>query len=56
MPVTNTDEHLVIKLKGEVALEEVVISERKIGTIASRTSVLQTQKITYDELCRAACW
>ena len=55
MPVTNTDEHLVIKLKGEVALEEVVISERKIGTIASRTSVLQTQKITYDELCRAAC-
>ncbi len=55
MPVTNTDEPLVIKLKGEVALEEVVISERKIGTIASRTSVLQTQKITYDELCRAAC-
>ena len=43
MPVTNTDELLVIKLKGEVALEEVVISERKIGTIASRTSVLQTQ-------------
>ena len=32
-----------------------MISERKIGTIASRTSVLQTQKITYDELCRAAC-
>ena len=55
MPVTNTDEPLVIKLKGEVSLEEVVISERKIGTIASRTSVLQTQKITYDELCRAAC-
>lgn len=55
MPVTNTDESLTIKLKGEVTLEEVVISERKIGTIASRTSVLQTQKITYDELCRAAC-
>lgn len=55
LPVTNVDEPLKIKLKGEVALEEVVISERKIGTIASRTSVLQTQKITYDELCRAAC-
>ena len=55
MPVTNTDEPLQITLKGEVALEEVVISERKMGTIASRTSVLQTQKITYDEICRAAC-
>lgn len=55
MPVTNPDELLRITLKGEVALEEVVISERKMGTIASRTSVLQTQKITYDEICRAAC-
>ena len=34
LPVTNVDEPLKIKLKGEVALEEVVISERKIGTIA----------------------
>lgn len=55
MPVTNPDEPLQITLKGEVALEEVVISERKMGTIVSRTSVLQTQKITYDEICRAAC-
>ena len=55
LSVTNVDEPLKIKLKGEVTLEEVVISERKMGTIASRTSVLQTQKITYDELCRAAC-
>lgn len=55
IPVTNPSEPLTINLKGEVALEEVVISERKMGTIASRTSVLQTQKITYDELCRAAC-
>lgn len=55
MLVTNPDEPLQITLKGEVALEEVVISERKMGTIASRTSVLQTQKITYDEICRAAC-
>lgn len=55
MPVTNANEPLKITLKGELALEEVVISERKMGTIASRTSVLQTQKITYDEICRAAC-
>ena len=49
------DEPLRIVLKGEIELDEVVISERRIGTISSRTSVLQTQRITYDELCRAAC-
>ncbi|MDH6304140.1 outer membrane receptor for ferrienterochelin and colicins [Parabacteroides sp. PF5-5] len=54
-PVTNSSEELHIVLKGEIELEEVVVSERKMGTISSRVSVLQTQKITYDELCRAAC-
>jgi hypothetical protein len=44
-----------IILKGEIELEEVLVSERRMGTIASRTSVLQTQKITFDEICRAAC-
>lgn len=53
--VKNPDEELLIAIKGEVELQEVVVSERKMGTISSRTSVLQTQKITYDELCRAAC-
>lgn len=55
VPVTETGKAMRIVLVGEVALQEVVVSERKIGTIASRTSVLQTQKITYDEICRAAC-
>ena len=55
VPVTSDDEPLRVVLIGEVALQEVVVSERKMGTIASRTSVLQTQKITYDEICRAAC-
>lgn len=54
-PVTDISKPLQIALVGEITLQEVVISERKLGTIASRTSVLQTQKITYDELCRAAC-
>ncbi len=53
--VNELDNDLRITLKGEVELDEVVVSERKMGTIASRTTVLQTQKITYDELCRAAC-
>jgi len=54
-PVENPQTLLHITIKGEVELSEVVVSERKMGTIASRTSVLQTSKITYDELCRAAC-
>ncbi|MDF9829052.1 TonB-dependent receptor [Parabacteroides sp. PF5-6] len=53
--VTNLNAPLRIVLKGEIELEEVVVSERRIGLIASRSSVLQTQKITYDEICRAAC-
>lgn len=55
IPVAEGGDPVRIILKGEVALDEVVVSERKMGTIASRTSVLQTQKITYDEICRAAC-
>lgn len=55
VPIESSDKPLRVALKGEVALQEVVVSERKMGTIASRTSVLQTQKITYDEICRAAC-
>ena len=39
----------------ELAALPLILLERKMGTIASRTSVLQTQKITYDEICRAAC-
>ena len=54
-PVNDNNQELEIFLKGEVALQEVVVSERKQGTINSRFSVLQTQKITYDEICRAAC-
>ncbi|WP_085535300.1 TonB-dependent receptor [Massilibacteroides vaginae] len=53
--VGDADQKIEISLKGEIELQEVVVSERRAGTIASRTSVLQTQKITYDELCRAAC-
>jgi outer membrane receptor for ferrienterochelin and colicin len=46
---------LRIVLKGEIELDEVVVSERRAGTVSSRTDVLQTQKITFEELCRAAC-
>lgn len=46
---------LRIVLDEMLALDEVVVSGRKPGTIASRISVLQTQKITSEELYRAAC-
>ena len=53
--ITNSNQSLRIVLNDEVELDEVVVSERRLGTISSRTAVLQTQRITYDELCRAAC-
>ncbi|MDR1525414.1 MAG: TonB-dependent receptor, partial [Tannerella sp.] len=49
------NEPLRIVLKGEIELDEVVVSERRPGLISSRTEILQTQRITYEELCRAAC-
>ena len=51
----NHDEVLNIFLKEDLELQEVVISERNPGTISQRTSILQEQKITYAEICRAAC-
>ncbi|MGL6180410.1 MAG: TonB-dependent receptor domain-containing protein [Tannerellaceae bacterium] len=54
--VTKANEASIkVVMKDEIELDEVVVTQRAIGTISSRTSVLQTQKITYDELCRAAC-
>ena len=53
--VENNQDSLLIRLKEIIELNEVVVNDRSTGLIASRTSVLQTQKITYDELRRAAC-
>jgi len=53
--ITKDDEPFRITLKKDVALDEVVVNDRPLGTISSRISVLQTHRITYDELCRAAC-
>lgn len=55
IPVESTGEPLRIVLTGDVELSEVVINERRVGTVSLRGSVIQSQKITYDELCRAAC-
>ncbi|MDR2681265.1 MAG: TonB-dependent receptor [Tannerella sp.] len=53
--VERPDELLHVVLKDEIELDEVVVNERRLGLISSRTEVLQTQRITYEELCRAAC-
>lgn len=53
--VDNYREPLRIGLKGEIELDEVVVTERAVSTVSLRSSVIQAQKITYDELCRAAC-
>lgn len=55
LTVKDADSLIEITMKGEVTLDEVVVSQRKMGTISSRASVLQTQKITSEELFRAAC-
>ena len=46
---------LTIVLVEETILNEVTISERKMGVIKSRTSAFDTQTIGTEELCRAAC-
>ena len=53
--VKNPAEFLNITLKGEVSLDEVLVTARRQGTMNSRVDAMQSQKITYEELCRAAC-
>ncbi len=55
LTVVDTAEFINIVLKAEASLDEVVVSARRSGTLNSRVDAMQTQKITYDELCRAAC-
>ena len=55
MHVTTLDEPLRIVLNRDIELDEVVVTERRLGTISSRIAVIQTQRITFDEICRAAC-
>ncbi|MCR5049628.1 MAG: TonB-dependent receptor, partial [Paludibacteraceae bacterium] len=46
---------LTIVLVDEAVLDEVTITERKMGVIKSRVSAFDTQTIGTEELCRAAC-
>ena len=46
---------LTIVLVEAAVLDEVTITERKMGVLKSRTSAFDTQTIGTEELCRAAC-
>lgn len=46
---------LLVVLDGAINLSEVLVGGRAVGTIHSRVEPIQTQKITFAELCRAAC-
>lgn len=46
---------LVVELIPNIALNEVVISKRKAGTVLDRNNPIQSQSITGAELCKAAC-
>ena len=53
--VNDPTEFIEITLQGELSLDEVVVSARRSSTHHSRMEPLQLQKITTDELFRAAC-
>ncbi|NDW11466.1 TonB-dependent receptor [Bacteroides sp. 214] len=53
--IKETKEPLRIVMKEDNMLDEVVVSGREMGTISSRKSVMQSQTITFAEICRAAC-
>ena len=53
--VTSPDQELEIVLRNGVLMDEVQVVERKMGTIKSRSSVLNEDMISASELARAAC-
>ncbi|NDV47579.1 TonB-dependent receptor [Paludibacter sp. 221] len=46
---------LNVVLNEVIELSEVSVIQKKPGVLKARTSVFQTEKITGDELCKAAC-
>jgi outer membrane receptor for ferrienterochelin and colicins len=46
---------IIVELVPNIALNEVVISKRKLGTVLDRDNPIQSQSITGAELCKAAC-
>jgi outer membrane receptor for ferrienterochelin and colicin len=53
--VAKPDVPLAVTLNEVIELKEIAVVQKSPGTIKSRFAVLQTEKITIDELCKAAC-
>ncbi|PKQ61583.1 hypothetical protein BZG02_15450 [Labilibaculum filiforme] len=49
------ENEIIATLVPNIALNEVVISKRKLGTVLDRDNPIQSQSITGAELCKAAC-
>ncbi|NOU61918.1 TonB-dependent receptor [Marinifilum caeruleilacunae] len=49
------NQELLIQLDPNIELNEVIVAERKLGTILDRDNPIQSQSITGAELCKAAC-
>ncbi len=47
--------NLTIEMQPNIDLEEVLVKERKAGTVLDRDNPIQSQSITGEELCKAAC-
>lgn len=56
LTVSDASETLLVTLEDEsTQLNDVEVSARAVGTVSSRVSAVQTQRITGAELCKAAC-
>lgn len=53
--IKNPSDKLIVTLNDRRELSEVKVVARNMGTIKSRTAVLNTEQITATELCKAAC-
>lgn len=53
--VTSAKQKLTVVLVSELIIDEVQITERRVSVLRNRTIAFDSQRITGDELCRAAC-
>ncbi len=53
--INQINQNLQVTLNENIQLNELSVVSKSPGTIKPRMAVLQTEKITSDELCKAAC-
>ena len=53
--VASTQLPIHVKLNEVIELQEISVVQKSPGVIKPRFALLQTERITYEELCKAAC-